>query len=235
MWSRIHLCCLLACSAPDGLPPQERGPEPAPEAPALPPPPAGPLPAEPAPAPLPARPTGPSPSLQPTAANALPEAPFTAWTARAPLTLVAPGGASLGRIEALGVRVDVVQALDARLRVVCVGCRGPLRDVEGWLPQGTVRAAGDPGGSEDPLVAGLRTRASLAGKGVDADAFCGLLDQGFAWSGAQATWSADGGLLRLTYDGQRWVEEARAAPVADPRPRSCQSAGLRGRPPGPTR
>ena len=233
MSARLLLLCALGCSAPDGPPPDE-GPDPAPIATPPPPEPSRPAPPRPA-APAP-KPQAPAPVLEATPADALPEAPFTAWTTKAPLTLVGPGGVSVALLDRLGVRVDVVQVLDARVRVTCVGCRGAGRDLEGWLPQGVLRAAGHPGTSQDPLVAALRTRASWAGSrdpALPAGPLCGLIDQGFAWTGAAATWEADGGRLVLGYDEGHWTETSRQDPAPASPPRGCRTAGLRGPPSAP--
>ncbi len=232
------LCLVAACSAPTTAPPGAAPvPAPAPEptaatAPAPPPPPE---PDPPAPAPAPA---GPTPAVRPTDAAALPGAPFTAWTTAAPLTIVAPGGQPVTTLKQLGVRVEVLQVLDARLRVRCTGCAGDARDAEGWIQPERVRAARTPGQTHDPLTEALKRRARWASgaelpAGAAPAALCALVDQGFTLNGDTATWSADGGRAVLSWDGGAWTLVAATAPTSAP-PWPCQ-ANPGTRPPAPPR
>lgn len=189
----LLLQTLLACWAPTVAPVGGEAPDPAPE-------PAEPEgsqggPAEGAPAHEAPEAPGPSPAAvapQPTepppvwASSELPEAPFTAWTARAPLTLVGPGGVTVTVLRRLGVRVEVLQVLDGRMRVRCEGCEGGAAGTgpEGWLPLDAVRAADDHGVPDDALSTLLRQRAAwTGGRGLPAgaapSALCELVDRGF--------------------------------------------------------
>lgn len=189
----LLLSSLLACwaptvapvgdDAPDPVPePEEHGPGPAPDAPQPPPAEVG--------APPDVGSPRPTPRAVPPAvwsSAELPEAPFTAWTARAPLTLVGPGGVTVEVVRRVGVRVEVLQVLDGRMRVRCEGCEGgsPGTGPEGWLPLDAVRAADDHGEPDDALSALLRQRAAWAGgrglpEGVGASPLCELVDRGFA-------------------------------------------------------
>jgi hypothetical protein len=225
-----------ACSAPD---PADRAP-PAPQ-----PPPADPLapaaapvaaPAPPAVAP-PAAPAPPPPAVQPrvdpTPDDQLPEPPFTAYTAMAPLSPVGPGGAPAVHLKRLGVRVEVLQVLDHRTRVRCAGCGPEAADREVWIQAGRLRALRSPGAQADPLAAALRLRARWAAgdglpDGLSARQACRLIDHGFTWTGDEARWELDGGLLRLRWDGERWAVAEATPPGVDPDWR-CATA----RPPGP--
>ncbi len=129
----------------------------------------------------PAAPSGP-PAIW--ASTELPEAPFTAWTTSAPATLVGPGGVTVDVMRNTGVRVEVLQVLDARLRVRCTGCTHDTEEPpEGWLTRGSIRAADDHGEPNDLLSAVLRQRAAWAGgaaapEGFDNNSLCELADRG---------------------------------------------------------
>ena len=206
-----------ACSAPTTAPPGATGvaaPAPRPDPPAVhaPPPPE---PAQPAPPPA-AR--GPEPEVLPTPADRLPGAPFTAWTTTAPLTLVAPGGRPVATLRRLGVRVEVEQVLDARVRVVCTGCEGEAQGAEGWLQPDNLRAARSGGQDRDPLIGGLKRRAGWAGRrdlppDAEPAALCALIDHGFTLDGDTATWAHAGGRLVLSWDDGAWSQTALTAPT----------------------
>ncbi len=258
LWS-LGLCLWsAACSAPEiaDLPPPEPSgpaaealpaatPAPPPSAPSAPPPEpstggepippgeaSGQGPADPSAVGAPPRS---SPKVEATPTAELPAPPFTAWTTEVPLTLVGPGGTNLAVLAYEGVRVDVVQVLEARMRVRCAGCTGAAEGAEGWLPLGTVRAAGHPGGSEDPLVAILRFRAGWAGgknvpEGTNSFALCALVDRGFTWSGDTATWVDGPSRVELRYDGRAWGLAALTPPPTDT-VHTCRTEGV-GRRPG---
>ena len=219
------LAC-AACSAPTTAPPGAAPvpapvPDPAPTAVHAPPPPE---PARPA---APAAPVGPTPEVLPTPEDRIPDAPFTAWTTTAPLTLVAPGGRPVATLRRLGVRLEVEQVLDARMRVRCVGCDGDEAGVEAWVQRGTVRAARTGGRDHDPLIGGLKRRAGWAGsRDLPPDAapaaLCALIDHGFTLDGSTATWEYGGGRLVLAWADGAWAQTAIVPPELDG-PWPCQA------------
>ncbi|MEC8423480.1 MAG: hypothetical protein VX000_06860, partial [Myxococcota bacterium] len=152
-----------ACSAPTTAPPGAPAPIPVTPDVAAPTPHPAPPP-EPASPHRPPAPPGPMPEVVPTPTERIPGAPFTAWTTTAPLTLVAPGGRPVATLQRLGVRVEVEQVLEARLRVRCTGCVGDARGAEGWVQPGQLRAARTGGETHDPLIGGLKRRAGWAGR-----------------------------------------------------------------------
>jgi hypothetical protein len=150
----------------------------------------------------------------------MPAAPFTAWTTTAPLTLVAPGGRPVATLRRLGVRVEVQQVLDARVRVTCTGCEGDAKDAEGWLQRGNLRAARTGGRDHDPLIGGLKRRAGWAGRrdlppGAEPAALCALVDHGFTLDGPVATWEYAGGRLVLSWRDGAWSQTDITAPTLD--------------------
>lgn len=205
---------LLSCSAPELAPP---GPPPPvgpewkpPEVPSPPPPPEPGEPTEGSPLPAPVAAPMEPPPMAPTPSDSLPRPPFTAWTVTAPLTLVGPGGTNLAIIDRLGVRVEVEQVLEGRMRVRCAAI-GAGEELEGWLPLDTVRAVGLLGPASDPLGAALRQRATWAGgaelpSGADTHGMCALIDHGFtlARDGRSATWSSPPASLELAYQSEGW-------------------------------
>jgi hypothetical protein len=219
----LGLVLAAACSAPTTAPPgagsppvEDADPHANPTAGAAPP--ASPAPPPEAAPPPPPEPTRIAPAVQPTATDKLPAAPFTAWTTTAPLTLVAPGGRSVAAVASLGVRVEVLQVLDARLRVRCVGCPPETVDTEGWVQPGHLRAARRPGASHDPITGALKRRAQWAQgaglpTGASPGAGCALVDRGFTLDGDTATWEQEGGRLALTWDGTRWLEGETTIPA----------------------
>lgn len=224
----LALALVAGCSAPTTAPPGRGGPAPSPApepaAPAVQHRPPPPEPTRPPPAPAPA---GPTPEVLPTPTADLAGPPFTAWTTTAPLTIVAPGGTPVTTLKRLGVRVEVLQVLDARVRVRCTGCAGDLRDAEGWLQPERIRAARTAGRSHDPLTEALKRRARWASGsdlpgGAAPASLCALVDQGFTLQGDTATWSADGGRLVLQWDGAAWSLDAATAPTGGP-PWPCQA------------
>ena len=222
----VVLC--LACSAPTTAPPGA-APTPAPVAePQTPtvhrPPPPEPAPPQPVPVPL-----GPTPEVLPTPADRLPEAPFTAWTTTSPLTIVAPGGRPLATLRRLGVRLEVLQVLEARMRVECIGCEGEAAGVEGWVQRDTVRAARTGGQDHDPLIGGLKRRAGWAGSrdlptGAAPAGMCALIDHGFTLDGTVATWEYGGGRLVLSWHDGAWSQTL-ARPAALEGAWPCQARG----------
>jgi hypothetical protein len=208
-----------ACSAPTTAPPGSSSvgaPPPEPDTPAV----HAPPPPEPSRPRAPAAPLGPSPAVVPTPAARMPGAPFTAWTTTAPLTLVAPGGRPVATLRRLGVRVEVEQVLESRLRVRCTGCTGDAQDAEGWLQPGNLRAARTGGQDHDPLIGGLKRRAGWAGRrdlppDAEPAALCALVDHGFTLDGAVATWEHAGGRLVLSWDDGAWSQTTLAAPTLE--------------------
>lgn len=231
---------LWGCSAPDvaTLPdprraPDEAGPRPPPGQPG--PPPSASSAAAPArPPKLPPKPP-PKPALQATDEGDMPEPPFTAWTAAAPLTLVGPGGREAVTLNHTGVRVEVLQILSSRTRVRCIGCTGDAKDVEAWVQPGRLRAAGAPGDQRDPLATVLRMRARWAAgddlpEGASRAGMCRLADSGFTWTGEAASWQTGGGTLRLVWTGGEWRQDRLTAPTEETA-WSCRTSGVARRPP----
>ncbi len=150
----------------------------------------------------------------------MPGAPFTAWTTEAPLTLVAPGGRPVVNLRRIGVRVEVEQVLDSRVRVRCTGCGGEAQDAEGWLQRGNLRAARTGGQDHDPLIGGLKLRAGWAGRrdlpaGTEPASLCALVDHGFTLDGTVATWEHGGGRLVLSWDDGAWSQTTLTAPTLE--------------------
>ncbi|MCB9777930.1 MAG: hypothetical protein H6742_05155 [Alphaproteobacteria bacterium] len=153
--------------------------------------------------------------------RAWPTTPFTAWTARGPVSIVAPGGATLALIDPAGVRVTVLQTLPVRVRVRCVGCPAPHQDVEGWLQADAIwwpgaDTARPPG---DPLTAGVSARIRWAAgqdapAHADADGLCAMIDGGF--QGQPAVWASPS--ARLSHDG---AEGLSLTGLPSPAPGAC--------------
>jgi len=213
---------LAGCWAPEiaDLPAEPPEPPPAAETSAptgQPSPVAQPSPSEqPPPLPVPA-----STEVLPTPDGLLPAVPFTAWTTDAPLTLVGPGGTRVAELSRAGVRVEVVQVLPARVRLVCSGCTGEQADIEGWLPTGHLRAARTPGGAADPLTAALKLRARWAGSadlpaGATHATMCRLIDRGYERDGAHVTYEDDTGRLVLELRLGAWGVSEVAITAAGP-------------------
>ncbi len=161
--------------------------------------------------------------------------PFTAWTADAPLTLVGPGGVTFAELRKVGIRVEVVQVLEHRVRVRCTACAE--RDVEGWLPRGHLRAPGAPGALRDPLAVALRWRARWASGGELPDGarhtdMCALIDHGFEieddGGATVARWSLGEGVVDLRLqDGDWLLGEVTGAELEGWR---CRTSGMGYRP-----
>ena len=208
----------LACWAPpdgDGVaptPPPDDTPTPSPT------PPPSPLPAPVVAPEAPITPVAQEPgAVRASSAEELPAAPFTAWTAESPLTVVGPGGVQVAVLRRLGVRVEVLQVLDARIRIRCDGC-GEEPAPEGWVNHDTLRAADSHGSLDDPLSRALRLRAAWAGRRdlpADADpaSLCALIDHGFELEPTRARWSHATGLLDLRWVVDDWVPHTTRNPV----------------------
>ncbi|NOY24897.1 MAG: hypothetical protein GXP62_03405 [Oligoflexia bacterium] len=173
---------------------------------------------------------GEEPVDQPTPIDpqAWPSPPFTAWTLRAPASIVGPGGAPLAKLDRAGVRVEVLQVLPVRARLRCTGCRDERRDVEGWLQSDLLWW---PGATELSMDSPLRRAQELRdawAKGqdlpetltppTDGDALCALLDTG--WSDSPPRWHRGGATLMLEYRDEHWLP-TRLNGVPPPAPGAC--------------
>lgn len=163
--------------------------------------------------------------------EAWPTPPFAAWTARAPASIVGPGGTPLALLERQGVRVEVVQVLPVRARLRCAGCEGEAAGLEGWLQ---ADALWWPGAAPLPLQAPLRRALELraawaagqalpegAGPEVDADALCALVDAGFR--GSPPVWERGSARLSLAMADGHWLP-ARLEGSPPPAPGACAAA-----------
>ena len=153
--------------------------------------------------------------------------PFPACTTATPLTLVAPGGANVGVLDRVGIRVEVLQVRAGRIHVRCDGCEGDAKGAEGYLPRQVLWAATPPPPEApqtgaDPLSLLLSHRAHWsAGKGLPdgatPSAMCWLADQGVAVDGAIAAVERGGGRLQLQRKGASWeLTEIRPPTSAPP-------------------
>jgi hypothetical protein len=157
--------------------------------------------------------------------------PFPAWTTATPLTLVAPGGANVGVLERVGVRVKVLQIRAGRIHVLCTGCEGLSEGGEGYLPRDVlwaapVAAAEAPSSGDDPLSLLLAHRARWAvgldlPEGGTASAMCWLVDQGLTVEGSRAASERGGGSLVLQRTGAIWRLTEAAPPSTAPEGWRC--------------
>lgn len=185
----------------------------------------------------PADPGAPAPAVAPLPAPGWPAPPFTAWTTRAPASVVGPGGTPLALLSRAGVRVEVLQVLPSRVRLRCDGCEGPAAGVEGWLQADAVAWPGGPELPADhPLRRALELRAAWA-RGLDLppgvaqpDALCALLDGGY--QGDPPTWGAGPATLTLRWEGDRWLPPALTGAPQDA-PGACASTPAIGTSPAP--
>jgi len=157
--------------------------------------------------------------------------PFPAWTTATPLTLVAPGGANLGVLDRVGVRVKVLQVRDGRIHVACTGCEGEALNAEGYLPRQVLWAAPAAGkeapeSGDDPLSLLLAHRARWAAgldlpEGGTPSSMCWLVDQGVIVDGSKAENASGGGSLRLQRTGAAWRLTAAQPPTTAPEGWRC--------------
>lgn len=167
-----------------------------------------------------------------------PTPPFTAWTTRAPTSIVGPGGVPLALLSRAGVRIEVIQVLPARVRLRCDGCDGQAAGVEGWLQADAIAWPGGPALPDGhPLGRALELRAAWARGAelpapVDPDALCALLDGGYSISGPgepatwlsrpgqPATWGQGAVTLTLAREADRWLPPVLAG-APTPAPGAC--------------
>ncbi len=157
--------------------------------------------------------------------------PFPAWTTATPLTLVAPGGANVGVLDRVGIRVEVLQIRAGRIHVRCDGCEGRAQRAEGYLPRQVLWAAPPqptqrPESGADPLSLLLSYRAHWASgqdlpDGTTAAAMCWLTDQGVAVDGAIASVERGGGRLQLQRKGASWELTEIRPPTSAPADWRC--------------
>ncbi len=157
--------------------------------------------------------------------------PFSAWTTATPLTLVAPGGANLGVLDRVGIRVQVLQVRAGRIHVACTGCTGAAKDARGYLPREVLWLSPDagataPDSADDPLTLLLAHRARWAAgqdlpEGTTPGAMCWLVDQGIGIDGSKASAESGGGGLLLQRIGAAWRLTEVHAPTSVPEGWAC--------------